>query len=188
MALWGKQDNESSIPKYLNDVDAAKAVFVSKEEAVLKTNKDKGITGAGWWLVSEYTDSNGKPRYKAENLIAMTVANSVSGDAADDAKVADAEVTITINSNVQNEYYYDGNPAEFSIMAVASSGDVTYQWQTKAPTEGAQWVNIDGATSPEYSTTDTLTEADDNTSFRCILGTTSGAVKVISDEARARWD
>ena len=62
MPLWGKTDASGSKPKYLSTADAANAVFVSKEEAVLKTNKDKGILGAGWWLVKEFTDADGKPR------------------------------------------------------------------------------------------------------------------------------
>jgi hypothetical protein len=45
MALWGKTDATGSIPKYLTAADKAKSVFVSTEEAALKTNKDKGITG-----------------------------------------------------------------------------------------------------------------------------------------------
>ena len=69
MALWGKLDANGSKPKFLNTADKAKAFFVSAEEAVLETNKEKGITGAGWWLLTEYTDSNGTNRYKAENLL-----------------------------------------------------------------------------------------------------------------------
>ena len=188
MALWGKLDANGSKPKFLNTADKAKAFFVSAEEAVLETNKDKGITGAGWWLLTEYTDSNGTNRYKAENLVAITVGNSVSGDAADDAKVSDVEVTITIVTQPTNEYYYENNPATFEVTATASSGSVTYQWQKKAVTEGARWTNISGATSASYTATDIQTSADDNTQFRVVIGSTSGAVKVTSDEVRARYD
>ena len=188
MALWNKTDADASKPKYLSDADKARAVFVSIEEANLKTNKDKGITGTGWWLFSEYTDSNGSTRYKAENLVAMAVANSVSGDAADDAIVADAEVTITIVTQPTNEWFYEGNPGTFTVAATASAGTVTYQWQTKANTPGANWTNIDGANSDSYTATDIDVVAEDNTLFRVVLGSTSGAVKVTSDEVRARYD
>ena len=78
MALWGNTDASGSKPKYLSAADAAKAVFVSAEEALLGTNKSKGITGAGWWLVNEYTDASGTIRYKTECLVAMSVANATS--------------------------------------------------------------------------------------------------------------
>ena len=188
MSLWNKTDANGSKPKYLSTADKAKAVFVSAEEAVLKTNKDKGITGAGWWLFSEYTDSNGNNRYKAENLVAMAVPNSISGDAADDAIVADTEVTITIDTQPTNEWFYEGNPGTFTVAATASSGTVTYQWQTKANTAGAEWTNISGANSDSYTATDIDVEAEDNTLFRVVLGSTSGAAKVISNEVRARYD
>ena len=103
MPLWGKTDATGSKPKYLSTADKANAYFVSREEALLETNKAKGITGAGWWLIKEYKDSGGQSRYKAECLIAMSVANATSGDAADDAVVADVNVTITISAQPANQ-------------------------------------------------------------------------------------
>ena len=103
MALWGKTDAAGSKPKYLTTADKANAYFVSREEALLETNKGKGITGAGWWLVKEYKDSGGQSRYKSECLIAMSVATATSGDAADDAVVADTNVTITISAQPANQ-------------------------------------------------------------------------------------
>lgn len=188
MALWGKTDAEISKPKYLTAADKAKAVFVSAEEAVLKTNKDKGILGAGWWLIHEYTDADGKTRYKPEHLVAMTVANAVSGDAADDAKVSDVEVTITISQQPTNQFFWTGHPAEFTVIAAVNTGTLTYQWQKKAPTEGARWTNISGATAAAYNTADTLTDADTNTQYRVVVGSSSGAVKVTSDAALAILD
>ena len=188
MALWGKTDTANSKPKYLSDADKAKTVFVSAEEALLKTNKDKGILGAGWWLVNEYTDSSGTTRYKSEHLVAMTIANAVSGDATDDAKVADVEVTITITQQPTNQYFWNQHPAEFTVVASVNTGQLTYQWQKKAPTQGARWVNIVGATSDAYNTADTLVDADNNTQFRVVIGSTSGAVKVTSDAATALLD
>lgn len=189
MALWNKTDADASKPKYLSTADQARAVFVSAQEANLKTNKDKGIAGAGWWLLTEYTDCNGATRYKAENLVAITVNNSVSGDAADDAVVADTEVTITIDTQPTNEWFYEGNPGTFTVAATSSDDStITYQWQTKANTPGANWTNIAGANSDSYTATDIDVVAEDNTLFRVVLGSTSGAAKVISDEVRARYD
>lgn len=188
MALWGKTDEQASIPKYLTDAQKQDAVFVSAEEAALKTNKDKGILGAGWWLVKEYTGSNGETRYKTEHLVAMSVLNSVSGDAADDAKVADVEVTITISQQPSNDYFWNGHPATFNVVASASSGTLTYQWQKKGPAAGSRWANIAGATSDTYDTADTLADADNNTQFRVVVGTDNGAAKVTSDAALAILD
>lgn len=184
MPLWGKTDAAESKPKYLSTADKSKAVFVSAEEAALGTNKSKGITGAGWWLFSEYTDSSGATRYKAENLVAMGVANSVSGDAADDAIVSDVEVTITISAQPLSQDYTD-EALTFSVTASASSGSVTYQWQTRTSST-ARWSNVTGATSASY-TTGTLLEANTGAQYRVVVGSTSGAVKVNSDAATATY-
>lgn len=182
MALWGKTDASGSKPKYLNATDAANAVFVSKEEAVLKTNKDKGILGAGWWLVKEFTDADGKPRYKSELLVAMSIANATSGDAADDAKVADVEVTLTIGTQPAGQTAVAGG-ATFAVVATASSGTVTYQWQKKESAAGSRWANVTGATSASLALTGLTNAADNGDQYRVVLGSSSGAVKVTSDAA-----
>ena len=181
MALWGKTDANGSKPKYLSAADAAKAVFVSAEEAVLKTNKDKGILGAGWWLVNQYTDADGKARYKSECLVAMSVANATSGDAADDATVADVNVTITISAQPANQTTVSGG-ATFAVTATASTGSVTYQWQKKAAAAGARWANVTGATSASLALTG-QTSAATGDQYRVVIGSDSGAVKVTSDVA-----
>ena len=181
MALWGKTDAAESKPKYLSSADAANAVFVSREEALLKTNKDKGILGAGWWLVKEFTDADGKPRYKSELLVAMSVANATSGDAADDAKVADVEVTITIASQPQNGTSV-GGAVTFGVTASASSGSVTYQWQKKPVGATSRWANISGATGATYAVSG-ATSANTGDQYRVVIGSDSGAVKVTSNAA-----
>ncbi len=178
MPLWGKTDATGSKPKYLSSADAANAVFVSAEEAVLKTNKDKGILGAGWWLVNEFTDSEGKPRYKSELLVAMSVANATSGDASDDTKVADVEVTITIGTQPTAQTAV-GGAATFSVTATASSGTVTYQWQKKEST-GTRFANVAGATSATLALTGLTNAADNGDQYRVVLSSSSGAVKVTS--------
>ena len=179
MPLWGKTDVSGSKPKYLNSTDAANAVFVSREEAVLKTNKDKGINGAGWWLVKEFFDADGKPRYKSELLVTMSVANAVSGDASDDAKVADVEVTITVSAQPTAQTAVAG-AATFSVTASASSGTLTYQWQKKEST-GTRFANVSGATSSSLALTGLTNAADDGDQYRVVIGSSSGAVKVTSN-------
>lgn len=181
MPLWGKTDAAISQPKYLTDADKANSVFVSAEEALLNTNKSKGITGAGWWLVKEYTASNGETRYKTENIIAMSIANATAGDAADDAKVADVEVAIAITAQPgATVAFVDGQPLTLTVVATVTSGSLSYQWQRKPAAEGARWSNISGATAADY-TTAALTAANVGDSYRVVLGSTSGAVKVTGD-------
>ena len=181
MALWGKTDATESKPKYLSSADAANAVFVSREEAVLKTNKDKGILGAGWWLVKEFTDADGKTRYKSECLVAMSVANATTGDASDDAKVADVEIAITIGTQPANQTAV-GGAATFTVVATVNSGTVTYQWQKKEA-GATRWSNITGATSASLALTGLTNAADDADQYRVVLGSDSGAKKVTSDAA-----
>lgn len=181
MPLWGKTDAAESKPKYLSTADKAKAVFVSVEEAVLKTNKDKGITNAGWWLVNEYKDSEGSTRYKSECLVAISVANAVSGDAADDATVADVEIAITIGTQPANQTAVDG-AATFSVTASVNVGTLTYQWQKKEAA-GTRWTNVAGATSATLALTDLTAGPDNGDQYRVVLGSDSGAKKVNSSAA-----
>jgi hypothetical protein len=101
MALWGKLDTTNSKPKYLNkqplrnnqtttDKDATYGVNVT--EAQVASNRAKGIKTPGWVKYTEYTDAQGHTRRKAETLVAFSSGETaaVTGDAADDAVVADA--------------------------------------------------------------------------------------------------
>jgi hypothetical protein len=181
MALWGKTDAAESKPKYLTTADKAKAVFVSTEEALLATNKSKGITGAGWWLLNEYTDAQGSTRYKAECLVAMAVATATSGDAADDAKVSDIEIAITISAQPTAQTAVEG-AATFEVTATVNSGTVTYQWQKKEA-NATKWANVTGATSATLALTGLTNAADNGDQYRVVLGSNSGAKKVNSDAA-----
>lgn len=181
MALWGKTDASGSKPKYLSTADAAKAVFVSAEEAVLGTNKAKGITGAGWWLVNEFTDAAGVARYKSECLVAMSVANATSGDAADDAKVADVEIVITIGTQPSDQSAVAG-AATFAVVASVNTGTVTYQWQKKE-SGATRWTNVSGATSASLALTGLVAGTDNGDQYRVVLGSDSGAKKVNSNAA-----
>ena len=191
MALWGKTDADASIPKYLTAAQKEKAVFVSIDEAQLETNKAKGLTNAGWWLVEEYTDSSGKARYKTECLVAMSVAQSDAGDNAnggDDAIVADTEVTVTISQQPGTAWIWQGSQlASFTVGASTTAGDLTYQWLTQPAGGTDEWTVIDGATNAtlEYACE---VPADYGRSFKVIVGSTAGAVKTESDVAKSLED
>ena len=181
MPLWGKTDASGSKPKYLPTADAAKAVFVSAEEAVLGTNKAKGITGAGWWIVNQYTDAAGVARYKSECIVAMSVANATSGDATDDATVSDVEVTITIATQPAAQSAVAG-AATFTVSASVNTGTLTYQWQKKE-SGATRWTNVSGATTDTLALTGLTAGADNGDQYRVVLGSSSGAKKVNSDAA-----
>lgn len=181
MPLWNKTDAEGSKPKFLNTDDKAKAVFVSTEEAQLTTNKSKGVTGAGWWLLNEYKDSEGLTRYKAECLVALAVATASSGDAADDAKVSDTEIVITITGQPAPRTA-SGGSATFTATATVNTGTVTYQWQKKE-VGATRWNNVVGATSSSLVLTGLTTGPDNGDQYRVVFGSDSGAKKVNSDAA-----
>lgn len=180
MTLWSNTDQENSKPKYLSSADKAKSVFVSAEEAALLTNKAKGITGSGWWLVNEYTDGSGSTRYKAECLVAMGTKTAVSGDAADDAIVADVEVTITISGQPTNQNTSEG-AATFSVTASVTSGVLVYQWQNRA-VGTTRWMNVNGETAASIVLSGQLV-GNDGDQYRVVVGSDSGAVKVNSTAA-----
>lgn len=166
-------------PTYLSLADARNTVFVSQEEAALATNKAKGITGAGWWLTTSYVDSSGATRYKSENLVAISVANAVSGDAEDDAVVADVEVTITISGQPTAQTTVDGG-ATFSVTASASSGSISYQWQRALVATPTRFTNIAGATSASRAVTGQVA-GNTGDLYRVVVGSDAGAVKVTSN-------
>lgn len=167
---------EQLAPTYLSLADARKTVFVDATEAAVKANKDKGITGAGWWLVNTYTAADGAVRSKAECLVSMSVAAATSGDV-EDAITADTQVTVSISVQPTNETAVEG-AATFDVTASATSGSLTYQWQT-SPVGSTRYSNIGGATSASLALTG-LVVGDNGKKYRVIVGTDNGAAKVTS--------
>lgn len=183
MALWGKTDADNSRPKYLTAAELAKCVFVDATEAQLEANKSRGITGAGWWLVESYTDSNGVTRNKAECLVAMSVSAADAGDRADDATVADAAYVITIGTQPADQDTSSG-AATFTVAATVTSGGGTlsYQWQKKPAATGSRWANVSGATSDSLALTG-QTADNSGDQYRVRINSAGGAAEVISDAA-----
>ena len=151
MPLFGKLDNAGSKPKWLTSAEKSNVFFVSVEEAQLATNKAKGITGAGWYKLTSKVTSDGVKRDFAECLVAMSILNATSGDAADDAYVADAELAITTQPTGAN--VTAPAAASFTVVANPSAG-ATYQWQVKVG--AAAYVNVTNAGVYTNATTATL--------------------------------
>jgi hypothetical protein len=180
----GATITQHQAPTFLSLADARKAVFVSQEEALLATNKAKGITGAGWWLFNEFLDSFGKTRTKAECLVAMNVLNSVSGDSAatgEDLIASDAESVVTISVQPAAQTTISGG-ATFGVTAAASSGSLTYQWQRAAVATPTRFVNVPAATSATLALTGRLL-ANSGDLYRVVIGSDAGAAKVTSTAA-----
>jgi hypothetical protein len=154
MPLFGNIDNANSKPKWLSSAEKAETFFVSVEEAQLATNKAKGITGAGWYKLTSKVGADGTKRNFAECLVAMSILNVTSGDAADDAYVADAELAFTTQPSGANVTA----PAASSFTVVVDpSAGATYQWQVKV---GAAYVNVTDAGVYTNATTATLNISD----------------------------
>ena len=181
MALWGKTDATPSIPTWLNSAEAAKAVFVDATEAQVQANKDRGITGGGWWLVETYTDVHGKTRHKAECLVTLQETQANAGDRADDALVADVLATITIGTQPTAQTTVSG-AATFTVVASNDqAGALSYQWQVKAAGE-ANWTDVSGATGSAIVLT-VQTADNDGDEYRVKVNSADGAAEVVSDAA-----
>lgn len=182
MALWGKTDADNSRPKHLSTVDLAKCIFVDATEAQQESNKARGLTGAGWWLYNNYTDADGKTRYKSELLVAMTAAAADAGDRADDTKAADAAYVITISGQPANQNTATGG-ATFSVTAAVSvgGGTLAYQWQKKALGQ-TRWSNVVDATSASLALTGQLA-GNTGDQYRVKVTSAGGAPEVTSDVA-----
>jgi len=174
----GTTITKQTAPKHLTYLEARDVVFVSAEEAALATNKNKGIRNPGWWYVTEKKNSDGTSRYITACLATMNIASSVSGDGVDDTQVADAEVTLTISAQPTAQNTSSG-AATFSITVTASSGSVTYQWQRAPVAANTKFVNVSAATSASLVLSG-RTAANTGDLYRCVLSSTSGAIKVNS--------
>lgn len=77
MALWDNKDNAESKPKYLSQDEKDICGFVSIEEAQNPVNRARGVKTPGWWIIDEALGIK-------ECLVAVSVSQTVSGDANDD--------------------------------------------------------------------------------------------------------
>ncbi len=182
MSLFGKTDANGSKPKWLSTSDKANTVFVSVEEAQLATNKAIGITGPGWYMFKTKTTADGNKRNFAECLVALSVANAVSGDAADDAIVADAELAFTLQPVSETVVA----PAAVSFtVAVNPSAGATYQWQSKQGTNA--YANVSNGGVYSNATTATLGISDSTglsgLKFRCVVTNAAATAQVTSKPA-----
>lgn len=68
----------------------ANLYFVDSTEISVAANKARGFSAPGWWTYDSYTDADGNTRNKATCLVELSVDAATSGDASDDAVLADS--------------------------------------------------------------------------------------------------
>lgn len=173
---------------------ASDIYFVSEEEALLEENKSRGLNGPGWWEYKTYVDHNGNTRHKVDFLVELSVPDATSGDAADDAVVADVASAVTIDTQPQSST----SSTEAGTFTVATSttgtpGTLLYKWQRQTATATVRWVDITasldaGITYADFDS-DTLAysgygdDSLDGYKYRVVITSEGGTEEVISDGA-----
>lgn len=194
MSLYGRTDSTANRDAVaLTDATTSitpTIVFVDETEAALSENKERGISGPGWWSYYTYTDGAGNTRHKAEHLVFISNPDLNANETlADDAIAADVASAITISAQPADVTgAADPFTGTFAVTASADVGSVVYQWQRQTAT-GTRWTNITDAGIYSGSATATLTltaaaKAElDGYKFRVKLTSDAGAEEVISDSA-----
>jgi hypothetical protein len=183
------EGNESTAPTNGDHINNGRDLyFVDVNEAQQPENKARGLKGPGWWLYRTATNADGSVYHHAECLIALggqsDKLQATTGDAADDAVVVDATVSITTAPT--NASVTAPATATFSVVAaLTGAGSLTYQWQVQEGGAGA-WANVtrgSGGTTANYTTGATQVAAsgtaDSNgDKYRCVVGATTGNTDV----------
>jgi len=184
MSLYGRTDSNANVTKAGRGVAASSQaktiVFVDETETQLAVNKKRGIDGPGWWSYFTYTDCDGKTRHKVEKLVTLCNADTNANETqADDTIAADVTSTITITTQPTNQTTASGG-ATFTVVATATVGSVTFQWQRRTTT-GGRFTNVSGATSASLVLAGQTASANGH-EYRVKLNSTAGATEVISNE------
>ena len=187
MSLYGRTDSNANKTKAGIGVAASSQaktiVFVDETEAALAQNKSRGINAPGWWSYFTYSDSSGATRHKAELLITLANADLNSNETqADDTIAGDAASSIAIDTQPANASVAATNTQAFTVAAtVTGAGSATFQWQLST-NSGVDFADISGATSATFTTPATAA-GDNGNQYRVKLGTSAGAVEVVSSAA-----
>jgi len=190
MSLYGRTDSNANKTKAGIGVAASSQaktiVFVDETEAALAQNKSRGINAPGWWSYFTYSDSSGATRHKAEHLITLANADLNSNETqADDTIAGDAASSIAIDTQPANASVAATNTQAFTVATtVTGAGSATFQWQVST-NGGVDFADVtDGANGTTATYTTAATAAGDNgNQYRVKLGTTAGAVEVVSSAA-----
>jgi len=184
MSLYGRTDSNADVAKAGIGIAASSQaktiVFVDDTEAALSENKLRGINAPGWWSYYTYTDCEGRTRHKCEHLVTLANPEANADETqADDTTAADVTSTITITTQPTNQTTSQGD-ATFTVVAAATVGSVTFQWQRRTTT-GGRFTNVSGATSASLVLAGQTASANGH-EYRVKLNSTAGATEVISNE------
>lgn len=196
MSLYGRTDSNGNKTKVESTIGASSVsrtvVFVDETEAGLAANKNRGITGPGWWEYFSYTDNEGKTRHKAQCLMFLSNADTNANETqSDDTIAADVANTITISAQPANVVDatdpYTATDAFTVTASVTNSGTLSYQWQFQTP-NGTTWRNCSGGIFAGGTTVGLDISAankatHDGYKFRVKITSSNGAPEVISNTA-----
>lgn len=181
---FGVTDTETDKPKWLSDAQKAKTFYVSSEEAVLKTNTDRGIKGPGWYLINEKVNSSGTTSQDVECLVAFKYATALTASAGDNDGGVIGDVEFSFVTQPSSVTVQAPAGATFSVV-VSVPTNATYKWQQKTGT--AAYADIAEAGVYSDVTTATLVISDstglNGVSYRCIATAATSAAVITSKKA-----
>ena len=190
MSLYGRTDSNANKTKAGIGVAASAQtktiVFVDETEAALAQNKSRGINAPGWWSYYTYSDSSGATRHKAEHLITLANADTNANETqSDDTIAGDAASSVAIGTQPASASVAATNTQAFTVAATKTgAGTLTYQWQvsTNGGVDFADVTTGANATTATYTTAATAA-GDNGNQYRVKVGTTAGAVELVSSAA-----
>ena len=190
MSLYGRTDSNANKTKAGIGVAASAQtktiVFVDETEAALAQNKSRGINAPGWWSYFTYSDSSGNTRHKAEHLITLANADANANETqSDDTIAGDAASSVAIGTQPASASVAATNTQAFTVAATKTgAGTLTYQWQVST-NGGVDFADVTtGANGTTATYTTAATAAGDNgNQYRVKVGTTAGAVELVSSAA-----
>ena len=188
MSLWGKNDTDLSVPKYLTEAQKPFAIFIDALEAKDPANQAKGLTSAGWWLYRETTDSSGNIRHRSEHLVSMRSPVHDSGTGIRETIEASIDqittYVLSFATKPSNQSVSAPAPAKFTSSVVSNpTGEiVSYQW-LMLDTPSKTYIPVTNTGVYTGSTTNTLHISDStdlNGTVYKVVASAQSAVSVTS--------
>ena len=190
MSLYGRTDSNANKAKadigVAADSQTKTILYIDETEAALAQNKNRGLNAPGWWSYFSYNDSSGNTRHKAEHLITLANAEANADETqADDTIASDSAGAITIGTQPADASVAATNTQAFTVAATKTgAGTLTYQWQVST-NGGVDFADVTTGTNGTTATYTTAATAagDSGNQYRVKVGTTAGAVELVSSAA-----
>ena len=190
MSLYGRTDSNANKAKadigVVADSQTKQIIYIDETEAALPQNKSRGLNAPGWWSYFSYNDSAGNTRHKAEQMVFIAGGEANADETqADDAVAGDAASAVTIGTQPANASVAATNTQAFTVAATKTgAGTLTYQWQVST-NGGVDFADVTTGTNGTTATYTTAATAagDSGNQYRVKVGTTAGAVELVSSAA-----